>query len=82
MLPSRESNPCLSGQSGAAGDLTGLELPIKIKGPWERPQVGPDVDGLLKNPGQAVNTIREIGRQLQQGKSGGLNSLIEQFKRK
>jgi AsmA protein len=72
----------LSGQGGPAGDLTGLELPIKIKGPWERPQVGPDVDGLLKNPNQAVETIREIGKQLQQGKTGGLNSLIEQFRRR
>lgn len=73
-----------SGQSGgiAAGDLSGLELPIKIKGSWERPQVAPDVDGLLKNPTQAVETIRELGRQLQQGKTGGLNNLIEQFRRK
>lgn len=73
-----------SGQPGgiAAGDLTGLELPIRIKGSWERPQVTPDVDGLLKNPSQAVDTIREIGRQLQQGKTGGLNNLLEQFRRK
>ena len=66
----------------ASGDLSGLELPIKIKGSWERPQVAPDVDGLLKNPTQAVDTIREIGRQLQQGKTGGLNNLLEQFRRK
>lgn len=66
----------------AAGDLSGLELPIRIKGSWERPQVVPDVDGLLKNPAQAVETIRDIGRQLQQGKTGGLNNLLEQFRRK
>lgn len=66
----------------AAGDLSGLELPIRIKGSWERPQVAPDVDGLLKNPSQAVETIRDIGRQLQQGKTGGLNNLLEQFRRK
>ncbi len=65
-----------------AGDLSGIELPIRIKGSWERPQVAPDVDGLLKNPNQAVDTIREIGRQLQQGKTGGLNNLIEQFRRR
>ena len=72
-----------AGQQGApAGDLSGLELPIKIKGPWERPQVAADMEGLLKNPNQAVETIRELGKQLQQGKTGGLNQLIDQFRRK
>ncbi len=73
----------LSGQGGAApGDLSGLEVPIKVRGAWERPQIAPDLDGLLKNPQQAIDTIREIGRQIQQGKGGNLNSIIEQFKRR
>lgn len=71
----------LAGQGGA-GDLSGLELPVKIKGPWERPQIGPDLDSLLKNPGKTVDTIREIGKQLQQGNTGGLNNLLEQFRRR
>lgn len=69
-------------QGGAIPDLSGLELPIKVKGSWERPQVAPDVDGLLKNPNQAVDTIKEIGKQLQKGNLGGLNNLLEQFKRR
>ena len=74
-----------SGQAGpnpAAGDLSGLELPVRIRGPWEQPQIRADMDSLLKNPGQAMETIREIGKQLQQGKSGSLNKLIDQFSRR
>ena len=74
----------LSGQgSGGAGELSGLELPLKIKGPWEKPQIAPDMDGLLKNPNQAVDALRELGKQVQQGKGGpALNNLLEQFRRK
>ena len=67
---------------GAGGELSGLELPFKIKGPWEKPSITPDMDGLLKNPG-AADAIREVTRQLQQGKGGAaINNLIEQFRRR
>lgn len=71
-----------SGQAGinpATGDLSGLELPVRIRGPWEQPQIRADIDSLLKNPGQAMETIREIGKQFQQGKGGGLNKFLDQF---
>ena len=69
-----------SGTAAAAGELAGLELPVRIRGPWERPQVTPDIDSVLKNPGQAVDALRELGRQIQQkGKGGGLDKLIDQL---
>jgi AsmA protein len=50
------------GQGGPI-DIGGLEVPLKIKGPWEKPQFAPDVGGVLKDPEKAVETIKEIGKQ-------------------
>lgn len=73
-----------SAQPGAAGgEPGGLELPLRVRGSWERPQMSADMDSLLKNPNQAVETIRELGKQFQQGKGGeALNNLLEQFRRR
>ena len=53
----------LSGQGGGL-NLAGLEVPVKVVGPWDKPQIAPDIDGVLKNPDQAVQAVKEIGRQL------------------
>ena len=53
----------LSGQGGAA-DLTGLELPIRLSGPWSEPQLSADIDFVLKDPDKAVETLKELGKQL------------------
>jgi AsmA protein len=53
----------LSGQGGAA-DLTGLELPIRLSGPWSEPQLSADIDAVLKDPDKAVETLKELGKQL------------------
>lgn len=74
--------PRLGGNNQQAGELSGLELPVRVRGSWEKPSVTPDMDGILKNPGQAVDAIKEIGRQIQQGKGGNLNQLIDQFRRR
>ena len=38
---------------------------MRIRGPWERPAIVPDLDAVLKDPGKAVEAVKEIGRQLQ-----------------
>lgn len=53
----------LSGQGGGL-NLAGLEVPLKVTGPWDKPQVTPDLDGVLKNPEAATQAVKEIGRQL------------------
>ncbi|HXF54320.1 MAG TPA: AsmA family protein [Hyphomicrobiaceae bacterium] len=53
----------LSGQGGAQ-DLAGLELPIRLSGPWSEPQLSADIDAVLKDPDKAVEAIKEIGKQL------------------
>ena len=44
--------------------LAGLEVPLKLRGPWERIEVTPDVSGLLKDPDKAVGALKDIGKQL------------------
>ena len=50
------------GQGGAI-DIGGLEIPLKVQGPWEKPKFAPDLGGVLKDPNKAVETIKEIGKQ-------------------
>ncbi len=58
----------LQGQGASGG--TGLEIPIKLKGPWHAPRVEPDVAGLTKDPSQLLDQARKIGKQFK-GKSVG-----------
>lgn len=53
----------LSGQGGAA-DLAGLEVPIRLSGPWSEPELNADIDSVLKDPDKAVETLKELGKQL------------------
>jgi len=50
------------GQGGAI-DIGGLEVPLKVQGPWEKPKFAPDLGGILKDPNKAVDAIKEIGKQ-------------------
>lgn len=58
----------LDGQGGQQG-LSGLEVPVKITGPFEKPKIEPDIGGVLKDPDQAIGAIKEIGKQFK-GKNG------------
>lgn len=52
----------LDGQGGAHG-LTGLEVPLKVRGPWEGVEVAPDVGGILKDPDKTIGALKEFGKQ-------------------
>jgi AsmA protein len=54
----------LSGQGGVR-DLTGLELPVRLSGPWSDPQLSADIDAVLKDPDKAVEAIKQLGKQLE-----------------
>jgi AsmA protein len=56
----------LEGQGGNA-DLQGLGVPIVIAGPWDRPSIYPDIEGILKNPAAAYEQLNRL--------DGGLVSL-------
>lgn len=71
MLPAQEIDylakpklvASLAGQGGEAGG-GGLEVPVKIEGPWAKPSIKPDVGGLLKDPSKALEAAKEIGKKL------------------
>lgn len=75
MLPPREIDylvrptlvASLEGQ-GAATPARGLEIPVKIQGSWDKPKITPDLGGVLKDPNQAVEAVKQLGQQFK-GKS-------------
>ena len=56
----------LEGQGGKT-DLQGLGVPIMITGPWAKPSIYPDIEGILKDPVAAYQQLNRLG--------GGLVSL-------
>ncbi len=51
------------GQTGTPSQQ-GFELPVKITGSWDRPNVQPDFDSVLKDPDKVIEAAKEVGRQL------------------
>lgn len=51
----------LSGQGGNEG-IAGLHVPIRIVGPWERPDIAPDLSKI--DAKQAVQAVEQIGKRL------------------
>lgn len=58
----------LEGQGGEQA-TSGVEIPVRVTGPWEKPKFQPDLKGVLKDP-KTAETIKEIGKQFK-GKSAG-----------
>ena len=69
----------LEGQDGAA-DSKGIEVPVRISGPWAKPSYVPDLTALVANPGAAIETVKKLGAELKQ--KGGIKAVIEQLKNK
>lgn len=59
----------LEGQQGDSA-LSGLEVPVRISGPWAKPKFEPNFKGVLANPDQAVDTIKDLSKQYK-GKNAG-----------
>lgn len=53
-----------------ADGTKGLEVPIRITGPWDAPSINADVGEILKDPDKAVEAVKEIGRALGGKKAG------------
>ncbi len=59
----------LEGQQGAA-NATGIEIPVRISGPWDKLNYEPDLKGILADPNKALEAAKEIGKQFK-GKNAG-----------
>lgn len=62
----------LEGQGGDDG--TGLEIPIRLKGPWVDPQIQPQLDDILANPDKAIDAVKKLGQQF---KGKNANEIID-----
>ena len=54
----------LQGQGGGAEALSGLEIPVRVHGAWDNPKFTPDLSGVLSDPNKAMETIKQIGGNL------------------
>jgi AsmA protein len=61
----------LEGQGGKA-DLAGLGVPVIIAGPWSKPSIYPDIEGILQNPQAAYEQLNKLSGGLVALKGGGL----------
>ncbi|HSD92407.1 MAG TPA: AsmA family protein [Methyloceanibacter sp.] len=53
----------LEGQGGR-NDLQGLGVPVMIAGPWGRPSIYPDIEGILSDPAAAYQQLNRLGAGL------------------
>ncbi len=49
----------LKGQ-GSGGDMVGLGVPVVIRGPWDNPQIYPDIYGILEKPKEAYKKLQAV----------------------
>lgn len=65
----------LEGQGGE--DATGFTIPVRIQGPWAKPKVVPDLEGLAKNPEAVVETVKQLGKKLKDGDKKKVKKVLE-----
>ncbi len=68
----------LQGQGGDT-DMTGVVVPIKIKGPLDNPRIQPDIEAILRSPEAAAKQIGEVVKNLKANKKnlgGVLDNLL------
>jgi len=58
----------LEGQGGSQ-ELEGFAVPIRIEGPWSRPRIYPEIEGILQDPQKALDQLRKLGSGLFGGTS-------------
>jgi len=61
---------------GRTSDPVGFGIPVMIEGPWSRPRIYPEMQGILDNPDGAYAKLREMGKGLFGPNGGGLGSLL------
>jgi AsmA protein len=53
----------LEGEGGDA-QASGIEVPVRISGSWDKPSYQPDLKGVLSDPNKAMDAIKKIGKKL------------------
>ena len=63
----------LEGQDGKR-NATGLEIPVRVHGPWAKPKFTPELGDILKDPNKALDAVKRIGEQF---KGKDANEIID-----
>ncbi len=66
----------LEGQGGDTA-LAGIEIPVKLTGPWQRPRLTPDLTAVLRDPKATAEAAKKIGETLKGSK--GVKKLLDQL---
>ncbi len=61
---------------GRTSDPVGFGIPVMIEGPWSRPRIYPEMQGILDNPDGAYAKLREMGKGLFGPNGGGLGGIL------
>ncbi|HEX8416669.1 MAG TPA: AsmA-like C-terminal region-containing protein, partial [Methylobacterium sp.] len=64
---------------GAGRNRRGLDVPIRVTGPWINPSVTADVSQILDDPAAAIDTLQGLGSNLLGPKGGDLGGLLDSF---
>ncbi|MEZ5925521.1 MAG: AsmA family protein [Hyphomicrobiaceae bacterium] len=67
----------LEGQG--AGDATGFTIPVKIRGPWSKPRIAPDLGALAKNPEAVAETVKQLGTKLKGADKDKVKQALEKL---
>ena len=61
VVPTLDGAPPVPLGKGETRDLQGLGVPVIVRGSWDRPQIYPDVKGILENPQAALKQLEGLG---------------------
>ncbi|MEM8839615.1 MAG: AsmA-like C-terminal region-containing protein, partial [Pseudomonadota bacterium] len=65
----------LEGQGGNR-DLAGFGVPIIVDGPWAKPRIYPDIQGILQNPEAGLRQLRALGGGISRLGEGGAADIV------
>jgi AsmA protein len=67
----------LEGQGGV--DETGVTIPVRIRGPWSKPKIVPDLEGLAKNPEAVAETAKQLADKLKDSDKKKIKKALEKL---
>ncbi|WP_417687517.1 AsmA family protein [Roseibium sp.] len=71
VVASLEGQSAKPRDNGAEKKLAGLGVPVVVRGPWDKPQIYPDIAGILENPAEAYKQLENMGGELSKILKGG-----------
>ncbi|MXN64945.1 AsmA family protein [Stappia sp. GBMRC 2046] len=61
VVPTLQGQPPVPTQKGETRELDGLGVPVVVRGPWAKPRIYPEIDGILEDPQAAYKQLEKLG---------------------